>query len=59
MNPKIWGKHAWIFLHSITLAYPNCPTDEEKNNTKNFFISLENILPCYECRRNYKKHLKT
>ena len=37
MNPKIWGPHAWIFLHSITLNYPENPTPElKKNNIKDF-----------------------
>ena len=30
MNPKFWGPHAWIFLHSITLNYPKEPSDEDK-----------------------------
>lgn len=57
MNPQIWGPHAWIFLHSITLSYPDHPTIQDKTNTKNFFISLKNILPCYKCRNNYLRHL--
>ena len=58
MNPNIWGPHAWIFLHSIILSYPNCPTTEDKKNIKSFFMNLGNILPCHECRNNYKKHLQ-
>ena len=23
MKPEIWGPHAWMFLHSITLEYPD------------------------------------
>ena len=32
MEPEIWGPHAWQFLHSITLSYPDNPTFEDKNN---------------------------
>ena len=57
MNPKIWGPHAWFFLHSITLGYPDNPSTSEKNNIKNFFLSVGNVLPCPLCRSNYVKHL--
>ena len=30
MNPEIWGPPAWMFLHSISLAYPKNPTDVDK-----------------------------
>jgi len=58
MNPKIWGPHAWIFLHSITLAYPECPSKEDKENIKNFFVILGSVLPCSDCQNNYTNHLK-
>ena len=32
MEPKIWGEHAWIFLHTITLNYPEEPTFSDKYN---------------------------
>ena len=58
MNPDIWGPHAWIFLHSITLGYPECPSDSDKRSFKNFFYSLQGILPCKKCRNNYVQHIK-
>jgi len=36
MRADIWGPHAWIFLHSISLEYPDNPTNIDKNNMKNF-----------------------
>jgi hypothetical protein len=57
MEPQIWGKHAWIFLHSITMTYPENPSNEDKKTYKNFFQSLDKILPCIICRVNYKKHI--
>lgn len=56
MEPQIWGKHAWIFLHSITMTYPENPSNEDKKIYKNFFESLDNVLPCVICKVNYKKH---
>lgn len=58
MDPNVWGQHAWIFLHSITLNYPSCPTEKDKENMKNFFLSLKNVLPCSKCRNNFENHLK-
>lgn len=57
MNPEIWGEHAWIFLHSITLAYPKYPTKDDKENMKNFIYSLQFILPCNKCKKNFSDHL--
>lgn len=59
MKPDIWGPHAWIFLHSIALDYPETPTELEKMNMKNFINSMGEVLPCKKCRLNFKKHLQT
>ena len=57
MESKIWGPSAWIFLHSITLNYPENPTQKDKKEYKSFFYSLSNILPCKVCQINYKNNL--
>ena len=58
MKPDVWGPHAWIFLHSITLEYPDNPTDEDKVNIVNFINSLSLVLPCQKCRINFGLHLE-
>lgn len=58
LNPKIWGPHAWFFLDSIVLSLPNKLNYEQKNIYKNFFTSLQNILPCEACREHYKENFK-
>ena len=58
MDPEIWGPHAWVFLHSITITYPENPTEQDKINYKNFFNSLHNVLPCPGCAYHYQLHLK-
>ena len=57
MEPIHWGSHAWYFLHSVTLVYPNNPTISEKNQIKRFFTELQNTLPCLKCREHYKQNL--
>ena len=57
MNPKVWGPHAWFFLHSVTLAYPDTPSETDKKQMYDFFMSLSNILPCTDCMKHFKQHL--
>ena len=57
VKPDIWGSHGWKFLHYVTLGYPDDPTHNDKQNYKNFFQSLQNVLPCQKCAQNYKKNI--
>ena len=57
MNQNIWGSHLWFSLHTITFSYPINPTETDKINFKNFFISLQYAIPCSICQKNYKRHL--
>ncbi len=56
MKPEIWGPHAWIFLHSITLTYPDTPTSDDKKNMADFFSTLMKVLPCQKCQSNFGQH---
>ena len=58
MNQNIWGSSMWFSLHTITMNYPNKPTYIQKKDYKNFFNSLQYVIPCTVCRRNYQRHLK-
>jgi hypothetical protein len=57
LNPKVWGPHGWFFIDSIMLSLPNKLNYEQKNIYKNFFTSLQDILPCEGCREHYKQNL--
>lgn len=59
VDPNIWGKHGWRFIHYVAQGYPDNPTLVEKTDYKNFFLNLGKILPCYKCSENYKLHLQT
>jgi hypothetical protein len=58
LNPKIWGPHTWFFLDSIMLSLPNKLNKEQQNIYKNFFTSLQYVLPCEGCRNHYTENLK-
>ena len=52
---KIWGPNLWQSLHSIAFGYPLTPTEEQKQQYKQFFMSLGNVLPCIYCRISYNE----
>jgi hypothetical protein len=56
-GPDVWGPHGWKFIHFVTLGYPNNPSKEQKKTYKNFFESLQKVIPCSICANHYKKHL--
>jgi hypothetical protein len=58
MKPEIWGPHAWMFIHAISVQYPQSPSEDEKKAMIQFLESLQYLLPCTICSENYKKHLK-
>jgi cytidine deaminase len=56
-NPKLWGPGMWKFLHTISFAYPNKPTEDEKMYHLQFMLNLQYIIPCGKCRQNYISNL--
>ena len=48
----------WFALHSVTFNYPIKPDIEQKERIRNFFNSLEYILPCQICRVHYSHHIR-
>lgn len=58
MNQNIWGPHLWFSLHTISFTYPLKPTTIDIENYKKFFETLQNVIPCSVCKKNYIRHLK-
>ena len=57
-NNNIWGPPAWTFLHTVTYNYPENPTEDDKRNFYNFFMSLQHVLPCEKCKGHYKQNIQ-
>jgi hypothetical protein len=57
ISPEFWGKHGWHFIHSIALAYPDEPTEEQINKYMAFFNSLHEVLPCPICGYHFKENM--
>ena len=59
-DPIVWGPKAWDFLHTVSFAYPDEPSNEEKQSAMNLFMSLPDMLPCKlcgdHCRQNLQKN---
>jgi hypothetical protein len=58
MNQNIWGSHMWFSLHTISLNYPLKPSREDIINYDHFFTSLQNVIPCPICKKNYIRHIQ-
>ena len=52
---KAWGSSAWTFGHCVTYGYPNEPSEDQKKDYQNFFLSFGKVLPCHYCRNSYQK----
>ena len=49
----------WSVLYTISLNYPNNPTDIQKIDYFIFITSLTKVLPCRTCRTNLEKNIDT
>lgn len=58
MDTDFWGPAAWRFLHSVSFDYKSEPTDNDKEEFKNFIQSFSNHLPCGYCREEFLNILK-
>ena len=61
---KVWGPMGWMVLHSISAAYPDHPTVEEKTILNEFMNAFGTTITCAKCRehfgtmfRNYKNNI--
>lgn len=58
LDPKIWGPHFWFVLQTISLQYPNKPTETIKKKYYRFFTDLQDFLPNHQMKTTYARFLK-
>jgi hypothetical protein len=58
MLTTVWGPAMWHYLHTMSFNYPVNPSNEDKQNYRNFVLNLRNVLPCKYCRINLKNNFK-
>jgi hypothetical protein len=53
MLANIWGPSLWTYLHLLSISYPDKPTDDDKEEFKNFIKYIGLTLPCDICKNHY------
>ncbi|CAL2030191.1 unnamed protein product [Caenorhabditis brenneri] len=52
------GRSTWNLLHTMSVYYPEKPTEEDKTRAKNFMTLLGQTYPCDFCAKDLRKDLK-
>ncbi|KAE8219886.1 hypothetical protein CF319_g6502 [Tilletia indica] len=52
------GRATWKFLHTMTLRFPETPTQDERDTLKTFIYSFSRLYPCAECAGHFQELLK-
>ena len=55
--PEVWGPFFWHTIHIVALGYPQDPSYGHKKATKEFFESLQQLIPCPICKQHYTSHM--
>ena len=51
------GNAGWALLHTVTLAYPEQPTEDDKLTMNQFFASFAKVYPCHICSGHFQQLL--
>jgi hypothetical protein len=54
LNPKIWGREGWRFIHFVAVTYH--PSKQEAY--REFFQNLPDILPCPVCGEHFRSNME-
>uniref|UniRef100_A0A6C0AD87 thiol oxidase n=1 Tax=viral metagenome TaxID=1070528 RepID=A0A6C0AD87_9ZZZZ len=58
VSPDVWGDYYWFVFYTTALTYKEDPTNQEKDITKTFLMTLGKKLPCNSCSDNFDQHLE-
>ncbi len=53
-----WGSKGWFFIDTIVLSYPDYPSSKDKEEYKNFILSMQKVLPCEKCRKHFRQFME-
>jgi len=54
---KLWGPLGWMTLHSVSLIYPEQPTQAEKMIASRFLDLFADTISCNACKLHFKSIL--
>lgn len=58
INPRVWGPTIWKSILFVVNAYPNIPSESDRDNMRNYLHYMGTVLPCESCRINFSKHIQ-
>jgi hypothetical protein len=50
----LWGPLGWMTLHSVSLLYPEVPSNADKQIVKRFMILFQDTISCPSCHQHFK-----
>lgn len=50
----VWGPMGWMTLHSISLLYPDNPSQSDKQISHKFLDEFANSITCPHCEKHFK-----
>jgi hypothetical protein len=51
----IWGPLGWMTLHSISVAYPETPDQNDKTQLNSFMAAFGGSITCMDCRNHFSE----
>ena len=55
LNPGVWGKWYWGFLHTISITYPNHPNAITKKKYYELINNFPLFIPCEKISNEFSK----
>ncbi|CAE6477424.1 unnamed protein product [Rhizoctonia solani] len=52
------GRSTWKLMHTMTLRFPDKPTEDERKALESFFYLTSRLYPCGECATEFQALLK-
>jgi hypothetical protein len=55
----LWGPLGWMMLHSVSINYPDTPSETEKQICSRFLEMFGESITCHICRSHFLRMLQT
>ena len=56
---KVWGPLGWMMVHSVSVCYPETPTEMDKHVASEFMEAFGRTITCEQCRNHYATLFET
>ena len=55
----LWGPMGWMTLHSVSINYPDSPSDAERQICSRFLDLFTETITCHICKSHFQRMLQT